>query len=324
MPTDAEPSAPIDDVRVVTTTYAPFLTAIVRRGDHPRASRGMAGRFLVCSFRRTNFCALSQTEVSSELAIRRTALRCSSSGSVCQPGEASCSGGKAKACRADGSGYVEFECDPVPGMTCEPSGCKGQCAETWTVASYIGCDYYPTVTLNPVWSGFDFAVAVGNASDRYGPRALERSHVAARFDRRNHRRSAGCLGELGGGRLGRRPRRNHPPLAQRHLGARVQQRRWNDERAPRHLGSGGQGHLGRRRRADSALRRRPGRRRHGEGLFAERRGSSRPVSGPGNRWMVLHWDGSSGSGRGAPTAPNATGDGRVFAGRTARSCGTAP
>ena len=50
-------------------------------------------------------------------------------------------------------------------MTCEPNGCKGQCAETWTVASYIGCDYYPTVTLNPVWSGFDFAAAVGNASD---------------------------------------------------------------------------------------------------------------------------------------------------------------
>jgi hypothetical protein len=84
---------------------------------------------------------------------------------VCQPGQASCSNGKAKACKSDGSGFVEFECDPVQGMTCEPSGCKGRCAETWTAASYIGCDYYPTVTLNPVWSGFDFAVAIGNASD---------------------------------------------------------------------------------------------------------------------------------------------------------------
>jgi hypothetical protein len=84
---------------------------------------------------------------------------------ICQPGEASCADGKAKACKADGSGFVEFECDPVQGMTCEPSGCKGRCAETWTTTSYIGCDYYPTVTLNPVWSGFDFAVAVGNASD---------------------------------------------------------------------------------------------------------------------------------------------------------------
>ena len=85
---------------------------------------------------------------------------------VCQPGQASCTNGVAKACKSDGSGFVEFECDAVQGMSCEPSGCKGSCAETWTTTSYIGCDYYPTVTLNPVWSGFDFAVAVGNASDQ--------------------------------------------------------------------------------------------------------------------------------------------------------------
>jgi len=47
-----------------------------------------------------------------------------------------------------------------------PDGCKGQCSLSEIGASYIGCDYYPTVTLNPVWSGFDFAVAVGNASDQ--------------------------------------------------------------------------------------------------------------------------------------------------------------
>jgi hypothetical protein len=50
-------------------------------------------------------------------------------------------------------------------MTCATDGCKGTCASAAVNASYIGCDYYPTVTLNPVWSGFDFAVAVGNASD---------------------------------------------------------------------------------------------------------------------------------------------------------------
>jgi IgGFc binding protein len=84
---------------------------------------------------------------------------------VCTPNTGSCSGGKAKACKPDGSGFVEFECDPVQGMTCAPDGCKGSCASSTIDASYIGCDYYPTVTLNPVWSGFDFAVAVGNASD---------------------------------------------------------------------------------------------------------------------------------------------------------------
>jgi hypothetical protein len=84
---------------------------------------------------------------------------------VCTPNTGSCADGKAKACKPDGSGYVEFECDPVQGMTCAPDGCKGSCASAAVHASYIGCDYYPTVTLNPVWSGFDFAVAVGNASD---------------------------------------------------------------------------------------------------------------------------------------------------------------
>jgi hypothetical protein len=84
---------------------------------------------------------------------------------VCTPNTGTCADGKAKACKPDGSGYVEFECDPVQGMTCAADGCKGTCASAAIDASYIGCDYYPTVTLNPVWSGFDFAVAVGNASD---------------------------------------------------------------------------------------------------------------------------------------------------------------
>jgi hypothetical protein len=36
------------------------------------------------------------------------------------------------------------------------------CAESIARNSYIGCDYWPTVTLNPVWPQFDFAVAVSN------------------------------------------------------------------------------------------------------------------------------------------------------------------
>jgi hypothetical protein len=36
------------------------------------------------------------------------------------------------------------------------------CAESIARASYIGCDYWPTVTLNPVYEKFDFAVAVSN------------------------------------------------------------------------------------------------------------------------------------------------------------------
>lgn len=83
----------------------------------------------------------------------------------CVPDDASCSDGAARFCREDGSGYLEFECDPEQGLSCEPDGCKGACAPPEVTASYIGCDYYPTITLNPVWQGFDFAVAIANAAD---------------------------------------------------------------------------------------------------------------------------------------------------------------
>jgi hypothetical protein len=36
------------------------------------------------------------------------------------------------------------------------------CAEAVTTKSYIGCDYWPTVTANPVWSVFDFAAVISN------------------------------------------------------------------------------------------------------------------------------------------------------------------
>jgi hypothetical protein len=36
------------------------------------------------------------------------------------------------------------------------------CAEAAANRSYIGCDYWPTVVANPVWSIFDFAVVVSN------------------------------------------------------------------------------------------------------------------------------------------------------------------
>jgi hypothetical protein len=37
------------------------------------------------------------------------------------------------------------------------------CAEAAANKSYIGCDYWPTVTANAVWSIFDFAVVVSNS-----------------------------------------------------------------------------------------------------------------------------------------------------------------
>jgi hypothetical protein len=52
---------------------------------------------------------------------------------------------------------------------CREAGTAGQtgpipatCQDSVARKSYIGCDYWPTVTLNPVWPAFDYAVAVSN------------------------------------------------------------------------------------------------------------------------------------------------------------------
>lgn len=39
------------------------------------------------------------------------------------------------------------------------------CAEALEARTYLGCDFWPTVTANNVWSIFDYAVVVANASD---------------------------------------------------------------------------------------------------------------------------------------------------------------
>ncbi|MGH7296432.1 MAG: IgGFc-binding protein [Polyangiaceae bacterium] len=45
------------------------------------------------------------------------------------------------------------------GATGDPTTCAGAAS----LHSYIGCDYWPTVTANNVWSIFDYAVVVANA-----------------------------------------------------------------------------------------------------------------------------------------------------------------
>ena len=77
---------------------------------------------------------------------------------VCTPGTGSCADGKAKTCNERGDGYVEFTCDALQGMKCEPGGCKGACTPTALGHDDAGCHYYPTVTANVVWRGFDNAL----------------------------------------------------------------------------------------------------------------------------------------------------------------------
>lgn len=82
---------------------------------------------------------------------------------TCTPGTGTCQNGKATVCRPDGAGYLDYDCDATQGMQCSPNGCTGACSWGALGSSYLGCDYYPTVTLNNgVWGGFDFAAVVSN------------------------------------------------------------------------------------------------------------------------------------------------------------------
>ena len=59
------------------------------------------------------------------------------------------------------------------------------CAEAVKSRSYVGCDYWPTVLANNVWSIFDFAVVVANAGNTTaqvtvtGPNGLKQSQTIA-------------------------------------------------------------------------------------------------------------------------------------------------
>ena len=97
---------------------------------------------------------------------------------TCIPGSTVCENGVAKHCNSDGTGFDrEYVCDELQGMTCTSNGCFGACTPEALGDSYIGCDYYPTVTFNPVSSVFSFVVAVGNAGDQPASVLVQRNGV---------------------------------------------------------------------------------------------------------------------------------------------------
>lgn len=68
----------------------------------------------------------------------------------CEPGAAYCEGDVAMKCGPDGlSGEVVEDCDEVQGIACNPDIglCDGECVIENLQLNYIGCDYYPTITL---------------------------------------------------------------------------------------------------------------------------------------------------------------------------------
>jgi hypothetical protein len=52
--------------------------------------------------------------------------------------------------------------DASPGQDAGFSEQPQTCAEAASTQSYIGCEFWPTVVFNPVWSVFDFAAVVAN------------------------------------------------------------------------------------------------------------------------------------------------------------------
>ena len=86
---------------------------------------------------------------------------------ICVPNAASCEGEVSKICNKTGTKEDEVFCDGVQGVSCDKDSgqCIGACSPKALGTSYIGCDYYPTVTANIVEDYFNFAVAVANTTD---------------------------------------------------------------------------------------------------------------------------------------------------------------
>jgi len=86
----------------------------------------------------------------------------------CVPGSTTCEGLNVVACGPDGKkGGVVAQCQ----TSCNSGTCSDPCGQAEVNKSYLGCDYYPTVTMNTqldVTLGFSFAVAVAAPASNSG------------------------------------------------------------------------------------------------------------------------------------------------------------
>src|SRR6185436_7501177 len=85
---------------------------------------------------------------------------------ACVPNTGTCNGDISNSCKPDGSGFFDEYCDPVMGSACDSTTglCTGACASRTIGKSYIGCEYYATVTSQLVNPSFQFAVAISNTT----------------------------------------------------------------------------------------------------------------------------------------------------------------
>ncbi len=86
---------------------------------------------------------------------------------VCTPNAGRCNPERAQqiqTCRADGAAWVDgATCDEDRGQTCSGGACADRCSGSATGRSYLGCDYWPTVTANSQLDAqFQFGVVLSN------------------------------------------------------------------------------------------------------------------------------------------------------------------
>ena len=107
---------------------------------------------------------------------------------LCVPGSSQCNGEQVEVCNDQGDGWAPGEtCDGIQGLMCDEQlgACVGACANLGL--SYVGCDYYASVTLQ-----YDlyntapkdvFAVAVANTADQIASVTITRgANVVAMQD----------------------------------------------------------------------------------------------------------------------------------------------
>jgi hypothetical protein len=88
----------------------------------------------------------------------------------CVPNSTACNGNEVMGCSPEGTpaGVIARCSGP-----CQNGHCSDPCGQAEEAKSYLGCEYWPTVTINPeIKTSFTFAVAVGNASPSGSPANL--------------------------------------------------------------------------------------------------------------------------------------------------------
>ena len=138
----------------------------------PPAVRLDAGPDLdgVCTGAGTSIQCVGQTATTCEGGVATDVERCMDvcvpgrGCLLCAPGTVACEGEAPQVC--DGSGMARTPqpaCDVSAGLRCGPTGCADLCAEAEAANSYIGCEYWPTATLNTALSdAFEMAVVIAN------------------------------------------------------------------------------------------------------------------------------------------------------------------